>query len=142
MRLYSDEWIAAFNEAVAGLEPDAGASFRMLQVVRGGPEGTLQIVLSVHEGRVALERVQDAEPASQDAEAASQDAEAAPPVEVTVSVQFDDALALAQGELDPARLLAAGRVRVRGDLSVLVRGQELLAAATARLGSLSAETSC
>lgn len=135
MRLYSDEWIAAFNEAVAGLEPDAGASFRMLQVVRGGPEGTLQIVLSVHEGRVALERVQDAE-------AASQDAEPAPPVEVTVSVQFDDALALAQGELDPARLLAAGRVRVRGDLSVLVRGQELLAAATARLGSLSAETSC
>ncbi len=134
---------------MAGLEPDAGASFRMLQVVRGGPEGTLQIVLSVHEGRVALERVQDAEaasqdaePASQDAEAASQDAEAAPPVEVTVSVQFDDALALAQGELDPARLLAAGRVRVRGDLSVLVRGQELLAAATARLGSLSAETSC
>ena len=142
MRLYSDEWIAAFNEAVAGLEPDAGASFRMLQVVRGGPEGTLRIVLSVHEGRVALERVQDAEAASQDAEPASQDAEAAPPVEVTVSVQFDDALALAQGELDPARLLAAGRVRVRGDLSVLVRGQELLAAATARLGSLSAETSC
>ena len=135
MRLYSDEWIAAFNEAVAGLEPDAGASFRMLQVVRGGPEGTLRIVLSVHEGRVALERVQDAEPASQDAEPA-------PPVEVTVSMQFDDALALAQGELDPARLLAAGRVRVRGDLSVLVRGQELLAAATARLGSLSAETSC
>ena len=135
MRLYSDEWIAAFNEAVAGLEPDAGASFRMLQVVQGGPEGTLRIVLSVHEGRVALERVQDAEPASQDAEPA-------PPVEVTVSVQFDDALALAQGELDPARLLAAGRVRVRGDLSVLVRGQELLAAATARLGSLSAETSC
>jgi putative sterol carrier protein len=135
MRLYSDEWIAAFNEAVAGLEPDAGASFRMLQVVRGGPEGTLRIVLSVHEGRVALERVQDAE-------AASQDAEPAPPVEVTVSMQFDDALALAQGELDPARLLAAGRVRVRGDLSVLVRGQELLAAATARLGSLSAETSC
>ena len=135
MRLYSDEWIAAFNEAVAGLEPDAGASFRMLQVVRGGPEGTLRIVLSVHEGRVALERVQDAEPASQDAEPA-------PPVEVTVSMQFDDALALAQGELDPARLLAAGRVRVRGDLSALVRGQELLAAATARLGSLSAETSC
>jgi len=127
MRLYSDEWIAAFNEAVADLETDADASFRMLQVVREGPEGTLRIVLSAHEGRVTLERVQDAEPA--------------PPGEVTISVQFDDALALARGELDPARLLAAGRVRVRGDLSVLVRGQELLAAAAARLGSLSAETS-
>jgi len=131
VRLYSDEWIAAFNEAVAGLEPDDGVSFRMLQVVRDSPEGTLRIMLSVLEGHVALERVPDAAPAQPPAEPAPQ---------VTVSVQFDDALALARGELDPARLLAAGRVRVRGDLSVLVRGQALLAATTARLGSLSPET--
>ena len=131
MRLYSDEWIAAFNQAVAGLELDAGVSFSMLQVVRDSPEGTLRIMLSAHEGHVALERVPNAEPSPLDPEPAPQ---------VTVSVQFDDALALARGELDPARLLAAGRVRVRGDLSVLVRGQALLAATTARLGSLSAKT--
>ncbi len=131
MRLYSDEWIAAFNQAVAGLELDAGVSFSMLQVVRDSPEGTLQIVLSAHEGRVAIERVPDAVPAVHHAEPAPQ---------VTVSVQFDDALALARGELDPARLLAAGRVRARGDLSVLVRGQALLVATTARLGPLTAET--
>jgi putative sterol carrier protein len=86
--------------------------------------------------------VAEDEPARADAEpGALTDAEPAAPPDVTVSVQFDDALALARGELDPARLLAAGRVRVRGDLSALVRGQELLARATTRLGSLSAETS-
>ena len=42
--------------------------------------------------------------------------------------------AMARGELDPADALAAGRVRVRGDLAALVAGQDILAAAAARLG--------
>ena len=133
MRLYSDEWIAGFSQAVAGLELEPDVSFRMLQVVLGSPEGTLHLVLSVRDGRVTLERVTQA-----DAEIAPKEGNPAP--QVTIALQFDDALALAQGELEPARLLAAGRVRVRGDLSVLVRGQALLAAAAGRLGSLSAET--
>lgn len=124
MRLYSDEWIAAFNGAVGGLEPDPDVSFRMLQVVHGGPDGTVRIGLSAHEGHVALER----EPGDGFAP------------QVTVSVSFEDALALARGRLDPARLLAAGRVKVRGDLSVLVSGQALLAAAAARLEPLSEGT--
>ena len=41
---------------------------------------------------------------------------------------------MARGELDPADALAAGRVRVRGDLAALVAGQDVLAAAAARLG--------
>ena len=47
---------------------------------------------------------------------------------------YEDALALALGRLDPADALAAGRVRVRGDLAALVAGQEVLAAAASRLG--------
>ena len=42
---------------------------------------------------------------------------------------------MARGELDPADALAAGRVRVRGDLAALVAGQDVLAAAAARLGT-------
>ena len=42
---------------------------------------------------------------------------------------------MARGELDPADALAAGRVRVRGDLAALVAGQDVLAAASARLGA-------
>jgi len=124
VRLYSEEWVAAFNEAVADLDAGPQVSFRMLQVVHGGPDGTVRIGLSVDEGRVLLER----EPGD------------LPPPQVTVSVHFDDALALARGELDPAGLLAAGRVKVRGDLSVLVSGQALLAAAAARLEPLSERT--
>ena len=131
MRLYSEEWIAAFNEAVRGLEADPHVSLRMLQVVQGGPEGTVRVLLRVQEGRVSLERA-----------AAGQPGEPAPvpAPQVTVSVQFDDALALSRGELDPAGLLAAGRVKVRGDLSVLVTGQEILAAAAPRLDALSERT--
>ena len=43
--------------------------------------------------------------------------------------------AMAQGELDPADALAAGRVRVRGDLAALVAGQDVLAGAAAQLGT-------
>jgi putative sterol carrier protein len=42
---------------------------------------------------------------------------------------------MARGQLDPADALAAGRVRVRGDLAALVAGQDVLAEATARLGA-------
>ncbi|MDA8309296.1 MAG: SCP2 sterol-binding domain-containing protein [Actinomycetota bacterium] len=131
MRLYSEEWVAAFNEAVAGLEPEPDVSFRMLQMVHGGPEGTVHVALSVEGGRVRLQREVAGSPAGPAPRPAAQ---------VTVSVRFEDALALAQGELEPAALLAAGRVKVRGDLSVLVRGQALLAAAAARLGPLSQGT--
>jgi hypothetical protein len=124
VRIYSDEWVAAFNEAVAGLEPAPEVSFRMLQVVHGAPEGTLRIALCVADGRVLLERQPGDEPAPQ----------------VTVSVHYDDAVALARGELDPAKLLAEGRVRVRGDLSVLVSGQALLAQAARSLEPLSERT--
>ena len=48
---------------------------------------------------------------------------------------YPDALAMARGELDPADALAAGRVRVRGDLAALVAGQDVLATAAARLGT-------
>ncbi len=124
LHLYSEEWVAAFNEATTGLEPVPGASFRMLQVVHGGPEGTVRVALSAHDGRLTLEREPGDEPAFQ----------------VTVSVHYDDAIALATGGLDPARLLAEGRVKVRGNLSVLVSGQALLAAAAARLEPLSGRT--
>ena len=52
----------------------------------------------------------------------------------TIVLGYPDALAMARGELDPADALAAGRVRVRGDLAALVAGQDVLAAAAAQLG--------
>ncbi len=53
----------------------------------------------------------------------------------TIVLGYAEALAMARGELDPADALAAGRVRVRGDLAALVAGQDVLAEASARLGT-------
>lgn len=123
MRLYSAEWVAAFNDAVAGVDVPSDASFRMLQVV-DGPDGPVRVGLAAADGRVQMTLDPPADPGPQ----------------VTVSVSYGDAAALARGELDPARLLAAGRVKVRGDLSVLVRGQAVLAEAAGRLAALSEDT--
>lgn len=123
MRLYSPEWVAAFNEAVAGLVPAEGVSFRMLQLVEG--EGsTVRIALDAGAAGISLVLDPDEEP----------------PPQVTVSLAEEDAAALATGALDPGRLLAEGRVRVRGDLAVLVAAQELLAEASGRLAALSEQT--
>lgn len=124
MRLYSPEWVAAFNEAVAGVGVAEDASFRMLQIVHGAPEGTIRVGLVAEGGRVQMTLGPPADPGPQ----------------VTVSVGYEDAAALARGELDPAQLLAAGRVKVRGDLSALVRGQAVLAEAAGRLEALSERT--
>ena len=47
---------------------------------------------------------------------------------------------MARGGLSPAEALNAGRIRVRGDLSVLAAGQELLLAARAHTRDLDADT--
>jgi hypothetical protein len=146
----SPEWVQAFNNALAGLDVSeavaaAGAgsltvaqgTFRVAQVVTGGPEGlaapgaatpagtttppagtTVRTVRTVEEGRMSL--VED----PTDAIASN----------VTMVLTYEDALAIARGELRPADALAAGRVRVRGELSVLVAGQAVLNAASVALG--------
>jgi hypothetical protein len=93
------------------------------QVVTGSPEGTVHTVLRVTEGRATVERTDG--PAAAD---------------VTVSLDYDDAVALSRGELEPGSALATGRIRVRGDLSVLLAGQSVLAAAGAHLSGLAADT--
>jgi hypothetical protein len=148
----SPEWVQAFNDALTGLDLSdavaaAGAgsltvaqgTFAVAQVVTGGPEGlaapgaaasvangstdakgtTVRTVLTVDGGRLTL----------------VEDPTGAIPANVTMVLTYGDALAIARGSLHPADALAAGRVRVRGELSVLVAGQAVLNAASAALGT-------
>src|ERR1017187_7227835 len=120
----SPAWVQAFNTALAGLDltdaiAEAGAgsltaaqgTFSVAQVVTDAPAmpgasgGIVRTVLTADPG-----------------EALS--------TNVTIVVAYVDALAIARGELDPADALAAGRVRVRGELAVLVAGQSGLHAAS------------
>ncbi len=61
-------------------------------------------------------------------------------VDVTIALGYTDAVALSRGELSPAEALTGGRIRVRGDLSVLVAGQELLTTAREHTRAVDAET--
>ncbi len=138
-RYLTPEWVQSFDAALAALDLSeaiaaAGAgslaaadgAFSVVQVVTGAPagigaegeRGETRLVLTVAEGRARIAL----DPGGVQAGTA------------TIVLGYADALAMARGELDPAEALAAGRVRVRGDLAALVAGQDVLAAAAARLG--------
>ena len=137
-RFYSPEWVDAFNEAVADLDVAAvetgaslvadGGSFRVAQVVEGGPDGELVMTMAVDGGRLTLAL-------------AAPGAGATPEPNVTIVLGYEDAAAMSRGELDPADAIRDGRVRVRGDLAVLAAAQSLLLAAAGRLEAVRAETS-
>jgi len=128
-RLYSPEWIEAFNAGLAGVDAGpmtpgaeslvaAQGRFSVAQTVRDAPDGELTVTLIVDQGHCTLEHGLVGAP------------------DVTVSVSYEDAGALSRGELDAAKALGTGAIRVRGDLSVLVAAQGLLAAAADRLVDL------
>jgi SCP-2 sterol transfer family len=137
-RYLTPEWVESFDAALGALDlrdavAAAGAGslaaadgrFSVVQVVTGVPEdvqaggGEVHLVLTVAEGRAHL----GLDPAKVVGGTA------------TIVLGYAEALAMARGELDPADALSAGRVRVRGDLAALVAGQDVLAEATARLGT-------
>ena len=136
-RYLSPEWVESFDAALSGLDLSdavaaAGAgslaaadgTFSVVQVVTGVPDdvgragGEVHLVLSVADGRARL----------------GLDPSGTVGGTATIVLGYTEALAMARGELDPADALAAGRVRVRGDLAALVAGQDVLAEAAARLG--------
>ncbi len=140
-RFLTPAWVAVFNQAMAsvavptpgadaGLVPQSGR-FVVAQEIRGAPGGDVTLLLRVDDGKMemALAPVGDREEGAE------------PGPNVTISLSYDDAAAMAKGELSPAEALTAGRVRVRGDLAVLIAGQELMAEARRQTGSLAAETS-
>jgi hypothetical protein len=135
-RYLSPEWVESFDAALGALDlseaiATAGAgsllaadgSFTVAQVVAGSPDaadGVVRTILTIAEGHAHLAL----DPGAVESDTA----------DVTMLLAYDDALALARGALEPADALAAGRIRVRGDLAALVAAQSVLQAASALLG--------
>ena len=59
---------------------------------------------------------------------------------MTIVISYDGRRGHVEGELAAAEALNAGRIRVRGDLSVLVAAQQMLVAARSTTGALVAST--
>ena len=136
-RFLTPEWVAAFNAALDGVVlpapgPDAGLAasdgrYVVAQEVRGTPDGDVRLVLRTADGALSLE-------------VGPLPADVATGADVTIALDYEDAAALSSGTLSPAEALTGGRIRVRGDLSVLSAGQELLSAAREHTRALDAGT--
>ena len=145
-RFLSPSWAEEFNAALEGAvlpgpDPDAGlaaadGTFTVVQEVRGAPDGDVRVILRVDDGALRLQV--DGPPATRPTRPATEPRTADP--EVTIVISYDDAVAMSKGELAPAEALNAGRIRVRGDLSVLVAAQQMLMAARAATQDLVAST--
>ncbi len=143
-RFLSPAWVQEFNEALAEVAlpspgPDAGlvaadGRFTVSQEVRGGPDGDVQLLLAADGGHIRLS-LQPLDSATPDPTGPGPDHP-----DVTIALSYEDAAALSKGELSPAQALNEGRIRVRGDLSVLVAGQQLVDAARNRVDGLEAAT--
>jgi hypothetical protein len=128
-RFLSGEWAEQFNAALVGValpepDPDAGLAaadghFTVAQEVRGAPGGDVRLLLRADGTALAI----SVEPLT------AVEPEGEVQAGVTIALGYEDAAALARGDLTAAEALNDGRVRVRGDLSILVAGQRLFAAA-------------
>jgi hypothetical protein len=118
--LLSDGWLAACNAALATAPRpvDDASPLVVTELVPDAPDG-------VHR---AVTLVADADGVRL---VAGDDSRASAWLTITMA----DAEAVHRGEVDPARALAEGRVRVRGDLAAVVAAVGVLAEAHARLRS-------
>lgn len=139
-RFLTPAWADEFNAALDGVAlpepgPEAGLAavdgrFTVVEEVRGTPDGDLRLSLRFEGGalRVAVLAPDTGVGGAQDR------------ADVTITVSYEDAASMSRGDLAPAEALNAGRIRVRGDLAVLVAAQEILAAARAATVVLDSST--
>jgi hypothetical protein len=139
-RFLSPSWVEELNAGLEGAvlpdpAPDAGLAMvdgkvTVVQEVHGTPDGDIRLVMRIEAGTIRLHL------ADRPARAGDGSGDAGDPPNVTIALSYEDAAALSKGELTPAEALNAGRIRVRGDLSALAAGQQLLTAARAGAGAL------
>lgn len=102
MRFLSTEWVAALDEAASALEVDDDLAIVIEQRVRTGP--TAEVIWHM---RVAAGTVRFA-PGP------------APEADIRLSCSQATALAMAQGRMSAPRAFLDGRLRLDGDVSVMM----------------------
>ncbi len=114
--LFSGAWVERFNRVAnaAGkleVQPTSSAtsSFSMCQSIPDAPGGPMSTTLVVEDGKVRMEMGENAE------------------AQVFVRIAWSDAKAMSLGTISPIDAIASGRIKVRGNLTVLVEAQKVLA---------------
>jgi putative sterol carrier protein len=122
VKYLSDEWM---EQAAAGLEsadvPD-DAQMVIQYEISGGGNGKVRYVLDVRDGKATIISGKQAD---------------AP---VTFTLDYDTAVAVAKGELSAQVAFMQGRMKLAGDVRVLIDGAAALASVNDTLGDLRAST--
>jgi hypothetical protein len=126
VRYLSPEWIDAAADALAG---DAGLKqatvdlrLTLEQVVTGGPLGTVRWHVVLDHGLVQMSTG------------------SAPAADLRFTTSYATAAQIASGAVGAQRAFAEGRLRVGGDLSLLVSHQRTLASLDDALATVRADT--
>lgn len=126
MRYLSPDWFDAARTALAGGEPPAptlaGVLLTVEQVVEGGPDGTATWHVTIDHGKVALDRGPAARP------------------DLRFATSYDTAAQIAAGTLSAQRAFVEGRLRVGGDLSLLITHQRAIGAVEDAMAPVRAQT--
>lgn len=122
MQYLSDEWMQAADEALraddALCEAASGAELTVQYDVSGAPGGARKYALTVVDGTVGI------------------DPGAHPDAPVSFSLDYDTAAEIARGEVAAQAAFMQGRLKLGGDVTVLVRQHALFDRMGDALGDL------
>jgi len=121
VRFLSAEWLDRLGAAMSTASPAAALS--VCQRVTGGPDGDVEYVLRLADGRVRVEP-----------------GPSATPVDVELTADYETAAAISQARLSPAAAFAGGRLRVAGDIGAIVERHESFAELGALLAGMAEAT--
>jgi putative sterol carrier protein len=122
----SDPWLALVRDHGEGLPPTAGVSLVMQHVITGAPQGKVQVVVEVRDGKIVTAEL-----------AKRGDAEC------TVTWTYKDASAFVLGQLSIDEAFMRGDLKVEGDYTTFLLGlRPVLAGDAARqaIDAVRAET--
>jgi predicted lipid carrier protein YhbT len=103
-RYLTQEWLDEAKQLAQGQPERPGASARVQNVVSGGPDGDIKYFWVLENGKLvenALGTLPDAD--------------------FTMTLSYDDAVKIQQGELDPNAAFMQGRMKVSGDMGKLLQ---------------------
>jgi putative sterol carrier protein len=99
----TQEWLDEERRLAESQPERPGASARMQYVITGGPDGDVRYYWVLENGKLLDSRIGDLDDA-----------------EVTLTTNYDDAMKVQQGELDPNAAFMQGRIKVTGNMAKLM----------------------
>lgn len=124
-RFLSREWFEALNVAAASddvRDRTRAVHLVLRQIVVGGPQGDVEYSVAVDDGDVAVR------------------AGTTGRADATFTEDYDTAAAINRGELSPQEAFMTGRIRISGNVGVLVASQEVLAGLAPALATVRPST--